>query len=152
MEILINRAILEEGLKDLLDYSEVDVLIAGAGPSGLTAAKYLAEKGFKVVVYERRLSFGGGIGGGGNLIPKIAVQKEVLPILDDFGIRYKKYNDEVFTLDPAELIAKLSAKALDAGLRSSLGQTLTMLSFGIILQGLLEPSGIGQPFNSPVFM
>jgi ribulose 1,5-bisphosphate synthetase/thiazole synthase len=42
MEILINRAILEEGLKDLLEYSEVDVLIAGAGPSGLTAAKYLS--------------------------------------------------------------------------------------------------------------
>lgn len=121
MEILINRAILEEGLKDLLDYSEVDVLIAGAGPSGLTAAKYLAEKGFKVVVYERRLSFGGGIGGGGNLIPKIAVQKEVQPILGDFGIRYKKYNDEVFTLDPAELIAKLSAKALDAGAKIILG-------------------------------
>jgi thiazole biosynthesis enzyme len=96
-------------------------LSLGQDHRGSPPLNTLAEKGFKVVVYERRLSFGGGIGGGGNLIPKIAVQKEVQPILDDFGIRYKKYNDEVFTLDPAELIAKLSAKALDAGAKIILG-------------------------------
>ncbi len=121
MENLINRAILEDGLKDLMDYSEVDVLIAGAGPSGLTAAYYLAQKGFKVLIFERRLSFGGGIGGGGNLIPKIAVQEEALPILEEFKVRYKRYAEKVYTLDPAELIAKLSAAALDAGAKIFLG-------------------------------
>ncbi len=90
MELLINQAIIREGLKDLEEYSDVDVLIAGAGPSGLTTARYLAEKGFKVLIYERRLSFGGGIGGGGNMIPKIVVQEEALPIVEDFKIRYKK--------------------------------------------------------------
>ena len=121
MELQINQAIIREGLKDLEEYSDVDVLIVGAGPSGLTAARYLAEKGFKVLVYERRLSFGGGIGGGGNMIPKIVVQKEAIPIVEDFKIRYKKVENGFFTIDPAELIAKLAASALDAGAKIILG-------------------------------
>ncbi|HCE80152.1 MAG TPA: ribose 1,5-bisphosphate isomerase, partial [Thermodesulfobacterium commune] len=65
MELEIQRAIVKYGMEDLYAYSEVDVLIVGAGPSGLTCAKYLDEKGYKVAVYEKRLCFGGGIGGGG---------------------------------------------------------------------------------------
>lgn len=121
MELQINKAIILEGMKDLEAYSDVDVLIAGAGPSGLTAAKYLAEKGFKVLIYERRLSFGGGIGGGGNMIPKIVVQEEALPIVTDFKIKYKRADNGLFTIDPAELIAKLAAGALDAGAKIILG-------------------------------
>ncbi len=121
MELQINQAIIREGLKDLDEYSDVDVLIAGAGPSGLTSARYLAEKGLKVLVYERRLSFGGGIGGGGNMIPKIVVQEEALPIVEDFKIRYKKVDNGFYTIDPAELIAKLAVGALDAGAKIFLG-------------------------------
>ncbi|MFN3406183.1 MAG: sulfide-dependent adenosine diphosphate thiazole synthase [Caldimicrobium sp.] len=121
MELQINLAILNEGMEDLINYSDVDVVIAGAGPSGLTAAKYLADKGFKVLIYERRLSFGGGIGGGGNMIPKIVVQKEALPIVEDFKIKYKKAENGFFTIDPAELIAKLAVGAIDAGAKIFLG-------------------------------
>ncbi|MFN3922004.1 MAG: sulfide-dependent adenosine diphosphate thiazole synthase [Caldimicrobium sp.] len=121
MELQINQAILREGMEDLINFSDVDVLIAGAGPSGLTAAKYLAEKGFKVLIYERRLSFGGGIGGGGNMIPKIVVQKEALPIVEDFKIKYKSIENGFFTIDPAELIAKLAVGALEAGAKIFLG-------------------------------
>ncbi|MCS7150015.1 MAG: sulfide-dependent adenosine diphosphate thiazole synthase [Caldimicrobium sp.] len=121
MEFDINRAIIIAGMKDMEEYSSVDVLIAGAGPSGLTAAKYLADKGLKVLIYERRLSFGGGIGGGGNMIPKIVVQREALPIVEDFNIKYQKFEKDLYTIDPAELIAKLSAGALDAGAKIILG-------------------------------
>lgn len=121
MELLINQAIIREGMRDMEEFSDVDVLIAGAGPSGLTSAKYLAQKGFKVLVYERRLSFGGGIGGGGNMIPKIVVQEEALPIVEDFKIRYKKVENGFYTIDPAELIAKLAVGALDAGAKIFLG-------------------------------
>lgn len=121
MELQINQAILRGGMEDLVNFCDVDVLIAGAGPSGLTAAKYLAERGLKVLIYERRLSFGGGIGGGGNMIPKIVVQKEALPIVEDFRIRYKSVENGFFIIDPAELIAKLAVGALEAGARIFLG-------------------------------
>ena len=121
MELEIQKAIVKYGLEDLYEYSNVDVLIVGAGPSGLTSAKYLAERGFKVLVYEKRLSFGGGIGGGGNMIPKIVVQEEAIPILEDFKIKYKKAESNLYTIDPAELIAKLAAGALDAGAKIFLG-------------------------------
>lgn len=121
MELEIGRALIKDGLEDLYEYSEVDVLIAGAGPSGLTSAKYLADKGFKVVVYERKLSFGGGIGGGGNLIPKIVIQEEAIPVAEDFKLRYKKAGQGLYTIDPSELIAKLAVGALDAGAKIILG-------------------------------
>jgi thiamine thiazole synthase len=121
MELKIGRAIIKHGMEDLYEYSEVDVAIVGAGPAGLTAARYLAEKGHKVVVYERRFSFGGGIGPGANMIPKIVVQEEALPVLRDFKVRYKPAGDGLYTVDPAELIAKLAAGAVDAGAKIILG-------------------------------
>ncbi|AET32377.1 sulfide-dependent adenosine diphosphate thiazole synthase [Pyrobaculum ferrireducens] len=121
MELKIGRAIIRHALKDLEEYSDVDVAVVGAGPAGLTAARYLAEKGLKVVVYERRFSFGGGIGPGGNMLPKIVVQEEAVPILRDFKVRYKPAEDGLYTVDPAELIAKLAAGAVDAGAKIILG-------------------------------
>ncbi|MEM2407130.1 MAG: FAD-dependent oxidoreductase, partial [Sulfolobales archaeon] len=73
LEERISRAIWRNTARDWLDLAKVDVAVVGAGPSGMTAAKYLAERGFKVVIFERRLSFGGGIGGGGMLLHKIVV-------------------------------------------------------------------------------
>jgi len=120
-EALIGKAIIRYALKDLEDISEVDVVIVGAGPSGLTAAYYLAKEGFKTVVFERRFSFGGGIGPGGNMLPRIAFQEEVLPILDELGVRYEATEYGVYVVKPSVLIAKLASKAIDAGARIILG-------------------------------
>jgi thiamine thiazole synthase len=116
LEERISRAIWKHTARDWLDLSRVDVVIVGAGPSGMTAAKYLAEKGFKVVIFERRLSFGGGIGGGGMLLHKVVVDESAVPILKDFGIRYV-YDDEekLYVLDASELMAKLATGAINAG-------------------------------------
>ncbi|MCC6021036.1 MAG: sulfide-dependent adenosine diphosphate thiazole synthase, partial [Thermoproteaceae archaeon] len=121
MEARIARAIIRHGLEDLEECSDVDVVIVGAGPSGLTAARYLAERGYRVVIYERRYSFGGGIGPGGSMIPKVVVQEEALPILADFRVRYKPAGAGLYAVNPAELIAKLAAGAVDAGARIILG-------------------------------
>ncbi|KUO84034.1 MAG: sulfide-dependent adenosine diphosphate thiazole synthase [Thermoproteus sp.] len=121
MELKIGRAIVRHGAEELYEYSDVDVAIVGAGPSGLTAARYLAEKGLKVIVLERRFSFGGGIGPGGNMFPKIIVQEEALPILRDFKVGYKPAGDGLYAVDPAELIAKLAVGAIDAGAKILLG-------------------------------
>ncbi|MET1123647.1 MAG: sulfide-dependent adenosine diphosphate thiazole synthase [Archaeoglobaceae archaeon] len=114
MESEITLAIIESAAEDWTEYAKCDVIVAGAGPSGLTAAKYLAEKGFKTLVFERRLSFGGGIGGGGMLFHKVVFEREVKEILDDFEIRYSERRN-LLVADAAELMAKLAAKAIDAG-------------------------------------
>jgi thiamine thiazole synthase len=120
-ESLIGRAIIRAALRDLEELSEVDVAIVGAGPSGLTAAYYLAKEKFKVVVFERRFSFGGGIGPGGNMLPRIAFQEEALPILEELGVRYEWTEFGVYVVDPSVLIAKLASKAIDAGAKILLG-------------------------------
>jgi thiamine thiazole synthase len=120
-ESYIGRAIIRAALRDLEELSEVDVAIVGAGPSGLTAAYYLAKEKFKVVVFERRFSFGGGIGPGGNMLPRIAFQEESLPILEELGVRYEGTEFGVYVVDPSVLIAKLASKAIDAGAKILLG-------------------------------
>lgn len=116
LEPRITRVIWEEASRDWVELSSCDVIVVGAGPSGLTAAKYLAEKGLKTLVLERRLSFGGGIGGGGMLLHKAVVDERGLGILRDFNIRYKQSSVKgLYVVDTAELTAKLAAGALDAG-------------------------------------
>jgi thiamine thiazole synthase len=114
LEVEITRTIVEASAEDWKRIANVDVVIVGAGPAGMTAARYLAERGFSVVVFERRLSFGGGIGGGGMLFHKIVVDEKAIPILEDFRIRYSK-RGRLYVVDAAELMAKLAAGAIDAG-------------------------------------
>jgi len=120
MEAEITRAIIEEATKDWIEYSKSDIVIAGAGPAGLTAGAYLAEMGFKTLIFERKLSFGGGIGGGGMLFHKVALEKDLKEILDHFKIRFVE-KEKFLVCDSSELIAKLAAKCLDAGAKIILG-------------------------------
>ncbi|MEM3975640.1 MAG: sulfide-dependent adenosine diphosphate thiazole synthase [Desulfurococcaceae archaeon] len=117
----ITRTIVRYALRDLEEYSETDVAIVGAGPSGLTAAYYLAKEGLKVLVFERRFSFGGGTGPGGNLLPRIVFQEDALPILQELGVKYDKAEHGLYVASPAEVVAKLATKALDAGARVLFG-------------------------------
>lgn len=115
-EIVISRAIIDSYYRKLTDNLETDVAIVGAGPSGLVAGYYLARAGRKVALYERKLSIGGGMWGGGMLFNEIVVQSEALPILEEFGIRYSQYQDNYYTADGVEAVASLTAGALRAGL------------------------------------
>ena len=123
LETKITRIIVRKAVDELVSMLSTDVVIVGAGPSGMTAAKYLAEKGLKVLVLERRLGFGGGIGGGGMLFHKVVASREAEPILRDFGIRYEIVEDLCVT-DAAELMAKLAAGALNAGAKIIHGVTV----------------------------
>lgn len=115
LESEITKTIIRYSSEEWIKLSESDVVIVGAGPSGLTAAKYIAENGLKVVVFERRLSFGGGIGGGGMLFHKIVVDSKAIPILKDFNIRYVDAMNGLYVVDAAEFMAKLAVGAIDAG-------------------------------------
>lgn len=122
LERTISELIIQESARDLLELLDSDVVIVGAGPSGLTAAKYLAEGGFKTAVLERRLSIGGGIGGGGSLFHKVVVDERARAVLEDFGIRARSAGKEgMYVVDAAELLIGLGHGALRAGARILLG-------------------------------
>lgn len=95
---------------------ETDVAIVGGGPSGLIAGYFLAKAGKKVVMYERKLSVGGGMWGGGMMFNEIVVQKAALHLLDEFGIRYHKYQENYYTADAVEAICAITKGAVQAGL------------------------------------
>ncbi|HHC19268.1 MAG TPA: thiazole biosynthesis protein [Euryarchaeota archaeon] len=122
LETKITKYIIKEAARDWTEeISDTDVIIVGAGPAGMTAAKYLAEKGYKTVVFERRLSFGGGIGGGGMLFHKVVTDERARDILEDMGIKAKEVENGFYVVDSTELIAKLATSAIDAGAKIILG-------------------------------
>lgn len=114
-ETTISRAIIESYSKELLAATESDVIIGGAGPSGLCAGYYLAKNGYKTVLFERGLKVGGGMPGGGIMFNKIVVQDEGREVLDEFGITYNKYKSDYFVASSLETTACLTDKALKAG-------------------------------------
>ena len=128
-EATITRNIIEKAAKDWVDLSEVDVVVVGAGPSGLTAAYYLAKAGLKTVVFERKLSFGGGIGGGGMLFHKVVVQSPADQILREMGCKLEKVEENLFVADTSAMIAKLANSAIDAGAKVVLGVTVDDVIF-----------------------
>lgn len=114
-DIAVSRAIVEAYNARLLAALDVDVLIAGAGPSGMVAGAILAERGYKVTIVEKRLSIGGGIWGGGLMMPIIVVQPEAEHILERFGIRRQRTKDGLLTVDACELATALCVGCLHAG-------------------------------------
>ncbi|RPJ56359.1 MAG: thiazole biosynthesis enzyme, partial [Dehalococcoidia bacterium] len=114
-ERIVTKAIIERYTEKLLSSLELDVAICGAGPSGLVAAYYMAKKGLRVAVFERKLSIGGGMWGGGMMFNEIVVQEESKSILDDLDITAKPYMEGYYTVDAVEAVSGLCLKAVKAG-------------------------------------
>jgi len=116
-EVIISRAITESFLKDFTEALDTQVAIVGAGPSGMTAAYYLAKNNIRTIVFEKQLRVGGGMPGGGMMFNKIIVQKEGKQILDEFGVRTREYQPGYFVADSLETTAALCFQAIQAGAR-----------------------------------
>ncbi|HNQ17961.1 MAG TPA: sulfide-dependent adenosine diphosphate thiazole synthase [Smithellaceae bacterium] len=114
-EVIISKAIIEKFTEKLLNSTNVDVAIVGGGPSGLVAAYYLALSGKKTVLFERKLSLGGGMWGGGMMFNEIVIQDEAREILDLFGVRTIKYQEGYYTADAIESITTICSKSVQAG-------------------------------------
>jgi thiazole biosynthesis enzyme len=116
-EVTISKAITESFIKDFLKAMEVDVAIAGAGPSGMTAAYYLAREGAKTAIFERQLRIGGGMPGGGMMFNRIVVQEEGKRLLDEFEVQTREYEKGYYIADSLETIATICSKTIKAGVK-----------------------------------
>jgi len=116
-EKIVSKAIIESYMKSLISCLDIDVAIAGAGPSGLICGYYLAEKGFNVAIFERSLRIGGGMPGGGMMFNRIVIEEEAVGILKEIGIKVKKYKENLYVADAIETICGLAYKTVRKGVK-----------------------------------
>ena len=116
-EIKISKAIIESYNKKLIEALDGDVAIVGAGPAGMVCGYYLAKAGKKVVLFERKLSVGGGMWGGGIMFNEIVVQDKSKGILDEFDIKSRRYEPGYYLADSIESVSTICSKAMKAGLK-----------------------------------
>jgi len=134
---------LKVSLNRLSNYTKVDVVVVGAGPSGLTASYYLAKAGLKTVVLEKTLGIGGGIRGGGMLLPIAIVENgDASDFLVNTGVRVKQISEGLSYVDPTEAMIKIASKAIDEGVFIWPGiyveDIITRLSdTGIVVRGVV---------------
>jgi len=106
-EHIISQAIISDYYQDLLESLQVDAAVVGGGPSGLTAAYLLARAGLKTALFERRLSLGGGIWGGGMMFNRLVFQEEARSLFDLFHIRYREHVPGYYVASSVETAAAM---------------------------------------------
>ncbi len=116
-ERTITEAIIKRYTEKLLDSLKCDVAIVGAGPAGLVAAADLSRAGWKTCIFERKLSIGGGMWGGGMMMNEIVVQDEGKEILDEFGVETRQFKKGYYTADSIDTVCSICARAVKTGAR-----------------------------------
>jgi sulfide-dependent adenosine diphosphate thiazole synthase len=115
----ITRQIAREYYKEFDQCIESDVIIVGAGPSGLICAHDLAAMGFRTLLIEQGLALGGGFWSGGYLMNKATICEPANEILEEIGVPCKKIKDcdGMYMVDPPHATGALVAAAYKGGAR-----------------------------------
>lgn len=113
----ITRALVGEWHRKFQEHTECDVVVVGAGPSGLIAATDLARAGAKVMVVETNNYLGGGFWVGGFMMAPLTVRAPAQKVLDDLGCSYKQAEGVpgLYLSTGPEACSKAIAAACDAG-------------------------------------
>jgi len=113
----VTRAIVGEFAREFIEHVESDVIIVGAGPSGLMAGRDLCRAGKKVLIIERNNYLGGGFWIGGYLMNKLTVRAPADKELDELGVPHHEVSPGLHVADGPHACAKLIAAACDAGVK-----------------------------------
>lgn len=113
----ITRQIARAYYKEFDQLIESDVIIVGAGPSGLICARDLASMGFRTLIVEQALALGGGFWSGGYLMNKATICAPANEILTELGVPCPpvKECDGMYLVDPPHATGALIAAAYAAG-------------------------------------
>jgi thiazole biosynthesis enzyme len=111
----VTRAIVRSFLHQLEEYIDSDVIIVGAGPSGLIAGRDLGKAGLKVLIIERNNYLGGGFWIGGYFMNKLTLRAPAHEILDELGVPYSQAGEGLYVADAPHACSRLIAAACDAG-------------------------------------
>ena len=124
----ITNAIVSNFAEDMKQFSNTDVIVIGGGPSGLMAARELAQQGINTLVIERNNYLGGGFWIGGFLMNTITIRAPGQELLEELSIPYSKYGENLYTTSGPHACSKLIAAACDAGVKF-----LNMTSFDDVI-------------------
>jgi len=110
-EVIVTKAITERYIEKFLEGIDCDVAVVGGGPSGLVAATILGKKGYNVSLFEKKLSLGGGIWGGGMMFNQVVFQESVIDILNEFDINFVSFDKKHYVADAVEMAGALIVNA-----------------------------------------
>lgn len=114
----VTRAIVRDWTATFEQCLMSDVIVAGAGPSGLACARDLASDGLRVVVIEGNNYLGGGFWIGGYLMNPVTIREPAQDLLAELGVPIRRSGqDGLWVADGPHACSKLIAGACDAGVR-----------------------------------
>lgn len=116
-ESQISRAIARDFFAWFDDYLTSDVVIVGAGPSGLMAGRDLARRGIKTLVIESNNYLGGGFWIGGYLMNTLTFRSPAHELLEELDIPYRWAEQGLAVADGPLACARLISAACAAGVR-----------------------------------
>jgi thiamine thiazole synthase len=113
----ITAAIVRGFSREFLDNLDSDVIIIGAGPSGLMAGRDLAKDGLKVLIIESNNYLGGGFWIGGYFMNTVTFRAPSQEILEELNIPYQEVEPGLFTAPGPHACSKLIASSCDSGVK-----------------------------------
>ncbi|MBI2917674.1 MAG: thiazole biosynthesis protein [Chloroflexi bacterium] len=128
----VTRAIVGGFLRQFEKFADSDVIIIGAGPSGLMAGRELARAGRRVLIVERNNYLGGGFWIGGYLMNTVTFRAPAQEVLDELEIPYQKASEGLYAADGPHACSKLIAAACDAGVKFA---NMTMFDDVVLREG-----------------